>query len=205
MSGYNFQQGSYSAPLDFRIGQVPPPKLNDPDSKVQQTGIIAALNDIYFFASQVIRAFVDYCGIGPQLASNWSAFAGNPVTLLSGNLNRLYVTAEEDVLFGAAISLHSLTGSLTIRNADATDNSRPCDGFCSTPNGILSGAVGEVQLHSGVAFVGGLTIGARYYLSAVAGNYSATPAVGAGNIEQYLGVAITPTQLAFNSQYWIQH
>lgn len=205
MSGFNFQQGSYNSPVDFRIGQTPPPRLSDPDQRIQQSAMLAAINDIYFFSSQVIRAFIDYCGIGPQIKTDWIRFAGNPQTLLAGNLNRLYVTAEEDVLFGAAISLHSLAGELTVRNADATDNTRPCDGFCSTLNGILSGDTGEVQLHCGIAFVGGLTVGSRYYLSTVAGNYSAAPATAAGNIEQYLGVAITTTQLAFNSHYWIQH
>lgn len=189
----------YISPIDFRLSQsVINESQIDPGSR-------PAIEELYSFGFQVIRAFVDYCGIGSQNFSNWSLLAGNPKTLLAGNLNRLYVIASETIIQGAAISLFNNGGALNVRNANATNNTRICDGFCSSPGGIIAGSPGEIILNSGVAFIGGLTIGARYWLSTTAGLIIAVPPVAAGNIEQYLGIAISATALSFNLSNWFQH
>lgn len=191
--------GAFLSPIDFRIStQIPNgEKLGREEA--------AAIGELYSFSFQTIHAFVDYCGIGPQTPSIWSLLAGNPKTLLAGNLNRLYVTASETIAYGAAISLTNVAGALRVRKANATDNTRICDGFCCFPGGITIGEVGEVILNSGLAPVAGLVVGARYWLSTTAGLISNAPAVGAGNIEQYLGIAITTTSLSFNISNWLQH
>lgn len=194
--------GRYNSPIDFRISQTEPPGLTGANSEQQ---VAFAISDLYNFSSQVIRTFIDYCGIGPQLSADWSLFAGKSQTLLSGNLNRLYVTASEDIVFGEAISLFDNAGILNVRLANATDNTKPADGFCSSPSGIAIATVGEVILSKGRAFVAGVALGTRYFLSTTPGNYSTAPAVGAGNIEQYLGIGIEDNYLFFNSHYWIQH
>lgn len=191
--------GAYSSSVDFRIGQNPPDNLS-PELK-------AALQELYTSFQLMIATMIDECGISGQLPSIWQQVAEqDPVsTLNSGNLNRLYVKASEALSQGSVINLWNDAGTLKARKANATNNTKPCDGFCSTVGGIASGSFGEVQIHSGVATVTGLTVGDRYYLSTTNGAMANAPAVAAGNIEQYLGIAITTTQLAFNAHYWIQH
>lgn len=189
----------YNSPIDFRLSQsVINEGQIDPGSR-------PAIEELYAFGFQVIRAFVDYCGIGSQNFANWSLLAGNPKTLLAGNLNRLYVTASENIIQGAAISLFNNAGVLNVRNANATNNTKICDGFCTSSGGILAGSPGEVTLNSGIAAIGGLTIGSRYWISTLNGLITAAPPVAAGNIEQYAGIAISATVLSFNLSNWFQH
>lgn len=194
MSGTRLQ---YNAPVDFRIAQTPPDDI-PPEYRV-------AFSAIYNSIQQVIRALTDNCGIGPQSFDRWSQLAGSPSTLLSGNLNRLYVEASEDIDYGAAITLYNAAGTLTCRNANATDATKPAKGFCTTSGGIAALTPGEVQITTGVAAISGLTPGAPYFLSTTNGLITNVPAVGAGNIEQYIGFAISTDALAFNTGYWIQH
>lgn len=188
---------SYTAPVDFRIAQTPPDDI-PPEYRT-------AFSQLYTSIQQIISALTNNCGIGPRSFDQWQQLAGSPATLLSGNLNRLYAPASEDIVFGGAISLYNVAGVLTIRNANATDTTKPAKGFCSTPGGIASGTVGEVQIVSGVATITGLTPGDPYFLSTTDGLISNVPAVAAGNIEQYIGFAISSEALAFNTGYWIRH
>lgn len=187
----------YSSPVDFRIAQTPPDDI-PPEYRV-------AFSQLYNSIQQIISALVNNAGIGPRSFSEWTSLEGSPATLLSGNLNRLYVTASEAILYGAAISLYSSAGVLTARNANATNNIKPARGFCTTPGGIAINTVGEVQIGSGVSPISGLTVGSPYFLSTTNGLVAAGPAVAAGNIEQYVGFAISTSFLAFNTSYWIQH
>lgn len=189
----------YNSPVDFRLSQsVISESQIDPGSR-------AAFEELYSFGFQVIRAFVDFCGIGSQNFANWSLLAGNSKTLLAGNLNRLYVIASENISQGAAITLFNNAGVLNVRNANATNNTKICDGFCTSPGGILATAPGEVVLNNGIIFIGGLTIGQRYWLSTTNGLIVNTPPVAAGNVEQYLGIAISATAFSFNMGNWFQH
>jgi hypothetical protein len=194
----NDRPGTYNLPLDYRITSVPAPEAG---SNPQVTFTI-----IYYAIQQILRTFVQFCGVGPRSVGDWAILAGSPSTLLRGNLGRLYVQASETIAANALISLHNAAGALRVRNANATNNTRPADGYCSTENGILIGAVGEVVLSSGViSDLVGLVVGQRYYLTTANGQFAVAPAVAAGNIEQYIGIAITTTDLYFNTAYWIQH
>ena len=190
---------SYTAPIDFRISQFPPVVASFADTN-------SALADIYAFMNQSIRAFIDFCGIGAQLPADAVALAGSSRTLLSGNLNRFYVRAAETINFGSIISLVPVAGVLEVRNANAAGNTRIADGFCSQVGGIAAGSVGEVILGSGVASIGGLIVGQRYWLSITNGLVSNVPATAAGNVEQLLGIGIDATHFFFNcSPMWLQH
>lgn len=189
---------TYNSPVSFFIAQSPPVDISDPEAA-------KAFSELYNAVQNIIQVFISNCGIGPQLPGLWAQFAGNPATLITGNLNRLYVVASELIVFGAAISLVNTAGVLNVRNANATNNTRICDGFCSTPGGIAAGAAGEVQLMGGVATISALTIAQRYWLSTTAGLVTNVAPVAAGNVEQYLGIAIDANDLFFNTQAWIQH
>lgn len=191
--------GGYTAPIDFRIGQTPPPVASFDD--------VNSINgEIYASLQQMINALVNYCGIGPQLASNWSLLAGSSRTLLSANLRRFYAVAAENIGQGAIVSLVGSGGAVQVRNANATNNTRIADGFCSTSGGITAGAAGEVILGSGVVAINGLTPGQRYWLATTNGLIQNVPATAAGNVEQILGIAIDATHFWFNTNgFWIQH
>lgn len=185
--------GVISSPVDFRIGPNPPEKTAD------------AIAELYSAMQEVIQTFVNFCGIGQQPFQFWTQLAGSSATVLSGNLGRIYVKAGENISFGAMVNLFSSAGVLTARNANATNNTKPMDGFCTTVGGILSGAVGEVTLSTGIASIAGLVLGTRYYLDVNNGLVTAVAPVAAGNIEQYLGIALEATKLYVNAGYWIQH
>lgn len=188
----------YNSPVNFFIGQDPPDGIKDPVA-------VSAFQEVYNAIQNIIQALVNNCGIGPQPSSVQLQLAGVPSTLIAGNLNRLYVTASENITFGAVINLFQSGGILQARNANATNNTKPADGYCSSTVGILAGAIGEVQLGHGLTSFNGLTIGDRYYLSTTNGLVSNAPATAAGNIEQYVGVAIDVSDLFVNLGYWIQH
>lgn len=186
---------SYSAPVDFRITQTPPDGL-PPNVK-------GAFEEVYNAFQQVIQSFVNNCGIGPQPISLWPLLAGNSSTILASNMGRLYVIASEAIAAGAAVSLFLNAGILKCRNANGTNNTKPVDGFASAV--IAAGDVGEIVVGSGIAVIAGLVIGTRYFLSTVNGLITNVPPVAAGNIEQYIGIAVDGTHLFFNLGYWIQH
>lgn len=189
---------SYNSPVSFFIGQVPPEGVTDPAAA-------SGLAELYGAVQNIIQVFINNCGIGPQDPSLWTALAGGASTLQSGNLTRFYATATEAILFGALINITPVAGVCCVRNANATDNTRPADGYCSTQGGISSNAAGECQLATGTMSVTGLTPGTRYWLSTVNGLLSTVPATAAGNIEQYIGIAIDATDLFVNIAHWIQH
>lgn len=190
---------TYNSAVDFRVAQTPPDNL---DPKIR-----AALVEVYQVFQTIIQAILTNTQAAPLLITEQALVAAEAPasTLLSGNLRRLYVIAEETLSFGMMISLHNVAGALRARKANATNNIKIADGFCSTPGGILIGEVGEVQLSTGIANIAGLTVASRYWLSTTSGLVSATPAVAAGNVEQLIGIAITTTQLYVNMSMWLQH
>lgn len=185
-------------PFTFGIGdQVPsdiPPEVR------------GAFIELYAAVQQVQYVFHAYAGIGQQLSSLWSSLPPTE-TLHRASVWRLYVKASEAISYGHAISIHSVASVLNVRKANATNNTKPCHGFCTTSTGIASGSYGEVILCQGLlTSLAGLTQGTRYFLSTTDGLLTATAPVAAGNIEQPLGLALDATLLLFNFAFgFIQH
>lgn len=193
MSGTPF----FGAPVDFRLAFNPPDSLPD--------NVKPTFDEVYNSLNQVFNTLVDFCGIGPQPHGIWDQLAGTPGTLLAGNLNRLYVVAKDTIIPGNTLNLTLDAGILKAQLADATNNTKPAQGFCNSL-GVSPGGLIEMIMHSGVAPISGLTVGTRYYQSAASpGIITAAAPVAAGNIEQYVGVAITTTSLFFYTHHWRQH
>jgi len=75
------------------------------------------------------------------------------------------LVAFETLAANDLINVFDDAGVAKLRKADATDMTKPPMGF--VPSGITAGASGTVRLGNGViSGMTGLTIGARYYLSA---------------------------------------
>lgn len=186
----------YIAPTNFFIGQTPPDDL--------PADVHGTFSVVYAAIQQVIQTLVTNCGVGSRNNSQWAILAGSASTLLGSNLNRFYATASENITFGAAVHFTNVAGILNARNANATNNTKPARGFCNTIGGVATGNIAEFIINSGTVTLAGLTPGQNYFLSTTNGVVSNTPAVAAGNIEQYLGFAINSTTLSFNLSYWIQ-
>lgn len=188
---------TYNAPVNFLIDQTLGYNL-DPQTQAAFQSVIRTLN-------QIILTFVNNCGIGSQNTDTWPNIAGTSSTVLASNMQRFYVTASEDILQSALVSLWNSGGQLLVKNANATDNTAICDGFCSTPDGIAAGAVGEIILHNGVITGAGLTPATRYWLGTAPGEVTTVPPGVVGNVEQYVGIALGSGDLYFVCSSWIQH
>lgn len=189
--------GRYDAPVDFRIAQqVPdsvPPELRQ------------AFADVFDALQQIIYTLVDECGIGSQNRDLWEQLAGSYSTVKTQNLGRLYVIAGESIQGSAMVNFYNDLGVLKVRNANATNNTRPAQGFSNTEGLVNTGEILECIVGSGIVTISGLVLGDKYYLSTSNGQIANGPAVAGGNIEQYLGFAIDSNHAFVSFGYWIQH
>jgi hypothetical protein len=106
------------------------------------------------------------------------------------------VEASEALASGDFVNIWDDTGTMKVRKADATVAGKEADGFVLAA--VLSGANANVYFEGKNNALTGLTLGARYYLSAaVPGGATATPPTGTGKVVQYLGRAINATTIAY--------
>lgn len=120
------------------------------------------------------------------------------------NLTRLIATYDEAATAGQAVAMYSSGGTLHVRLANATDNTKPCIGFCGA-GGVSSGVSGEVILFGHNIYLTGLTPASWYYLDTTSGAITVTKPVGAGKIVQPIGFALTATDILFNpNTNWTQ-
>jgi hypothetical protein len=106
------------------------------------------------------------------------------------------LAATENLAAGALVNLFTSGGACKMRNANATDNTKPAHGFVNAA--VLSGANGAFTGASAIdTGVVGLTAGAVYYLDTSAGGLTTVAPSAGGNIIQFVGVALTATHLAF--------
>ena len=108
------------------------------------------------------------------------------------------VTASEALTAGNFVNLWNDSGALKMRKADAT-NARRAHGFVEA--GVANSAVGAMRwLDATNAQLSGLTAGSRYYLGAAGvatvTPYDSTGPANAGYLHQYLGIAVSTTELA---------
>lgn len=106
-------------------------------------------------------------------------------------------TAGENLAATNLVNLYSDAGTLKARKANATDATKPCDGFvivsATAGNGII------VFTAPGLVRTGlsGLTVGDDLYLSTTGGAATATAPSGSGNVVQRVGKALSSTTALF--------
>lgn len=193
-----------TAPVKFSL----PFNLALSDSVINQLPpeLRGVFSDIFNAITQIQYVFHAYIGIGQHFSSDWAALPYSK-TLHQASQTRLYVQATEAINYGYAISLVDSGGALKVRNANATNNTRPCHGFCTTQGGIALNAYGEIILFVGLLpGLAGLTRATRYFLSTTNGLITNVAPVAAGNIEQPVGIAPATDALIFNVGLdFIQH
>lgn len=189
---------TYSSPIDFRITKDPQPVTSDRASYQN-------FKDVYDSIQQIIYTFIKYLGVGTFDRSFWSSLSADPGQLLfEGNLNKIYIIAKVAIAAGQYISLINDAGVLKAQLASGVVGSTFwADGYST---GIVAaGSVGEFILGRGNnKYLSGLTIGQRYWIGGP-GAVRTTPATLAGQLEQYIGIAVTTTELATSIAPAIQH
>lgn len=193
--------GNSTFNLPFTLGVPDTPSLDFQDPRVR-----ALAEELYNAFQQLQLALHNYLGVGQQLQTLWSSLS-HISTLHQASQFRIYKEATEDIIYGAAINLFSSGGVIKMRNANATNNTKPCHGFCMVAGGVTSGNFGEAILFCGLLTgFAGLTVGSRYFLSTSNGLLTAVAPVAAGNIEQALGIALDSGTLLYQfTTHFIQH
>lgn len=110
--------------------------------------------------------------------------------------HRVIAVASEALVAGAAVSLWNNAGVLSVRNANATDNTKVAIGFVE--KAVATGTPVEILCGGLNIYKSGLTIGAIYYLDTANGAISNVKPSGAGKIVQPVGIALTGSQLFWN-------
>jgi hypothetical protein len=110
----------------------------------------------------------------------------------------LTVTASENLSAGNWVNIWNDTGTVKARKADATTSGKEADGFVLAA--ATSGTDALVYFEGSNTQRTGLTPGARYYLNTTAGGEVATAPSASGNVVQYLGRAVSATQIVFEGE-----
>ena len=105
------------------------------------------------------------------------------------------IVASETLSAGNLVNVWSDAGTPKARKADATVAGKECCGF--TLAGASAGQPALVYFEGVITGLTGLTPGARYYLATTAGGTTATAPSATGNVCQYVGTAISTTELTF--------
>lgn len=104
------------------------------------------------------------------------------------------IVTSEALSAGDMVNVFNSTG-LKARKADATTAGKETNGFVIAAFG--SGVSATVYFEGTASGLTGLTVGSRYYLATTAGTITAVPLSGSGNVHQYLGIALSATELTF--------
>jgi len=108
------------------------------------------------------------------------------------------IVASENLSAGDFVNVWNDVGTAKARKADASASGKEADGFVL--DAVNSGQNASVYFEGRNTALTGLTIGARYYLSAAAaGQATATPPSASSNVVQFLGRASSATSMAFEA------
>lgn len=105
------------------------------------------------------------------------------------------ILASEALVAGAFVNIYDNAGTANVRNASATDTTKPAHGFVKSA--VTSGANATVYLDGENNSLTGLTAGSRYYLDTTGGQATATAPSATGNNLQFLGYATSTTTIQF--------
>jgi hypothetical protein len=109
--------------------------------------------------------------------------------------NTVSAVASATLTAGMLVNIYDNAGVLTVRPADSTTAGSQANGYVIA--GFASAATATVYIGGGlINGLSGLTVGSTYYLGTVGAPTATIPAT-AGNIVQYVGVAVSATALEF--------
>ncbi len=107
------------------------------------------------------------------------------------------IVSSENLTAGNLVNVWNDGGTVKVRKADSTTSGKEAIGFLLT--GVNAPVAATVYFEGINTALSGLTSGSRYYLSTTAGTITDTPPNAAGNVLQYVGLAISTTELSFEA------
>lgn len=111
---------------------------------------------------------------------------------------------SENLAAGALVNIYSNAGTVTVRNANAADATKPAQGFVTAA--VTAPAAATVwfpnQLVSGLS---GLTVGPVFLSASTPGGAASTAPSAAGNLVQPIGWAVSATEILFDPAPGIIH
>jgi len=106
------------------------------------------------------------------------------------------IQASENLSAGNLVNIWNSAGQFRVRKADATASGKEANGFVLAS--VTSGQTAQVYLEGTVTGLSGL-LPTRYYLSTTPGEITDTPPVNAGNVVQYVGNAVSSSEITFEA------
>lgn len=138
-----------------------------------------------------------YSGIDAPESTTWSSLSYSD-TILTANLSRMYPRATVGITAGQVVYLYSNAGVLEANLASANSATTLAHGIAMTS--ALAGQQFEMYFLRGlVNTIGGMVLGTLYYLSPTPGAIQNIAPTAPGTIRQPIGVALTTSQLLFDS------
>lgn len=110
--------------------------------------------------------------------------------------------AIESLSAGAFVNIYDNAGTISVRNADNTDNTKPASGFVKSEYASAASAV--VYLEGDNDALTGLAVGTKYFLD-TAGGYTATVPTAKNSIIQPLGLTKATTTIRFEQNDYIKN
>lgn len=104
--------------------------------------------------------------------------------------------ASESLSAGDLVNVWNDT-TAKVRKADATTTGKEADGFVK--DAYTSGQNATVYFEGVNDGLAGLTLGSKYYLGTTAGGITTTVPTTTGNVRQYVGKALSATELSFEA------
>lgn len=111
------------------------------------------------------------------------------------------IVSSENLAARDMVNVWNDAGTIKVRKADANNN-MPCHGYVSAA--VTSPAAADVYFDGIISGFVGLTLGARYYLSETAGEITATPPSASASLVQYIGVAVSATEIEFDPADYVK-
>lgn len=107
------------------------------------------------------------------------------------------VVSSESLTAGDFVNVYNNAGTLNVRKADATTSGKEAHGFVLAS--VTFPAAATVYFEGINTQRSALTVGAKYYLDTTAGGVVAAPPAASGNVVQYIGTALSATELNFEA------
>lgn len=104
------------------------------------------------------------------------------------------IVASETLNAGNLVNIWNSAGIFKVRKADATTAGKEANGFVL--GSVSNGGTATVYLEGTITGFSALLPG-RYYLGTSPGEATETPPSGSGNVVQYIGSAVSGTEISF--------